>query len=49
MLVGIRSNTKAILKMSDVTFTYPNTAKPSLKDASVQLSLSSRVAVLGPK
>ena len=47
ILVGIRSNTKAIMKMTDVTFTYPGAAKPSLSDVSVQLSLSSRVAVVG--
>lgn len=48
ILVGIRSNTKAILKISNGTFTYPGASKPSIYDVSVQLSLSSRVAVLGP-
>jgi len=48
VLTGVRSNTKAILKMTDCTYTYPGAAKPSLKNASVSLSLGSRVAVLGP-
>ncbi|KAJ3298427.1 hypothetical protein HK104_010757 [Borealophlyctis nickersoniae] len=47
-LQGINSKTKAILKMTDITFTYPGAAKPSLYNASVTLSLSSRVAILGP-
>ncbi|KAG0236476.1 hypothetical protein BGW42_003382 [Actinomortierella wolfii] len=47
-LVGVRSNTRAIVKMSHCTFTYPGASKPALYDASVQLSLSSRVGVIGP-
>ncbi|KAI9282715.1 P-loop containing nucleoside triphosphate hydrolase protein [Sporodiniella umbellata] len=48
VLQGVRSNTKAILKMTDCTFTYPGAKQPSLSDASASLSLSSRVAVVGP-
>lgn len=48
ILQGVRSNTKAILKMTDCTFTYPGAPKPSLVDANVSLSLSSRVSVVGP-
>ena len=48
VLLGIRSNTKAIMKMSKCTFTYPGAPKPSMLDVSVQLSLSSRVGVVGP-
>ncbi|CAO3678584.1 unnamed protein product [Umbelopsis ramanniana] len=47
VLTGVRSNTKAILKMTDCTYTYPGAPRPSLKNASVSLSLGSRVAVLG--
>ncbi|KAF9551678.1 hypothetical protein EC957_006571 [Mortierella hygrophila] len=47
-LVGVKSNTKAIMKMSNCTFTYPGAAKPSMHNVSVQLSLSSRVGVIGP-
>lgn len=48
ILTGVRSNTRAIARMSNVSFTYPGTAKPSLSNASCSLSLSSRVAVIGP-
>ncbi|KAL0079012.1 P-loop containing nucleoside triphosphate hydrolase protein [Phycomyces blakesleeanus] len=48
VLQGVRSNTKAILKMTGCTYTYPGAEKPSLVDASASLSLSSRVAVVGP-
>ncbi|KAG0199386.1 hypothetical protein BGX33_011674 [Mortierella sp. NVP41] len=47
-LVGVKSNTKAIMKMTGCTFTYPGAAKPSMHNVSVQLSLSSRVGVIGP-
>jgi elongation factor 3 len=48
ILLGIRSNTKAILKMVDGVFTYPGAPKPSMTNVSVQLSLSSRVGIVGP-
>lgn len=48
VLQGVRSNTKAILKITDCTFTYPGNKVPSLFNASASLSLSSRVAVVGP-
>ncbi|KAF2227184.1 ABC transporter domain-containing protein [Elsinoe ampelina] len=48
ILTGIKSNTRAIMKMTDCSFTYPNAPKPSLHNVSASLSLSSRVAVLGP-
>ncbi|KAF9432515.1 hypothetical protein BGZ76_010687 [Entomortierella beljakovae] len=47
-LVGVKSNTKAIVKMVNCTYTYPGMDKPSLYNVSVQLSLSSRVGVIGP-
>ena len=47
-LMGVRSNTRAILKMSNCTFTYPGKSTPSLYDASCALSLSSRVGIVGP-
>lgn len=46
--MGVRSNTRAILKMTNCTFTYPGRSKPSLYDASCALSLSSRVGIVGP-
>lgn len=48
ILTGVKSMTRSIMKMSGVTFTYPGAKTPSMKNVSVQLSLSSRVAILGP-
>ena len=48
ILSGVKSQTKAILRMTGCSFTYPGSAKPSLTDVSCQLSLSSRVAIIGP-
>jgi len=47
-LMGVRSNTRAILKLTNCTFTYPGRDKPSLHDVSCALTLSSRVGVVGP-
>ena len=47
-LMGVRSSTRTILKMSNCTFTYPGMSKPSLNETSCAISLSSRVGVLGP-
>ncbi|KAI0035881.1 P-loop containing nucleoside triphosphate hydrolase protein [Vararia minispora EC-137] len=47
-LMGVRSNTRAILKMQNCTFTYPGKSTPSLIDVSCALSLSSRVGIIGP-
>ncbi|KAG6903068.1 hypothetical protein C0995_006255 [Termitomyces sp. Mi166 len=47
-LMGVRSPTRAILKLSNCTFTYPGRSAPSLYNVSCALSLSSRVGVIGP-
>ncbi|KAK5016779.1 [NU+] prion formation protein 1 [Cryomyces antarcticus] len=47
ILTGVRSNTRSILRMTNCTFTYPGASKPSLFDVTCQLSLSSRVAIIG--
>ncbi|KAJ3028626.1 UNVERIFIED_CONTAM: hypothetical protein HDU68_001283, partial [Siphonaria sp. JEL0065] len=47
ILTGVKSNTKAILYMNNVNFQYPGASKPSLKDVSVSVSLSSRVGIIG--
>ncbi|KAG9019271.1 hypothetical protein FRB90_004540 [Tulasnella sp. 427] len=47
-LMGVRSNTRAILKIKDCTYTYPGRDKPSLVGVSCALSLSSRVGIVGP-
>ena len=48
ILAGVKSNTKAIIRMSNVSYTYPNASKPSLSDVTCALSLSSRTAIIGP-
>lgn len=48
ILSGVKSQTRAIIRMSNVSYTYPNAPKPSLSEVSCQLSLSSRVAIIGP-
>ncbi|KAL0083058.1 P-loop containing nucleoside triphosphate hydrolase protein [Phycomyces blakesleeanus] len=47
-LEGIKTKERAILKMKNVDFQYPNTAKKQLYDITMQCSLASRVAVIGP-
>ncbi|EIW83146.1 hypothetical protein CONPUDRAFT_81207 [Coniophora puteana RWD-64-598 SS2] len=47
-LMGVRSNTRAIMKLQNCTFTYPGKSTPSLFNVSCALSLSSRVGVVGP-
>ncbi|GAW16454.1 hypothetical protein ANO14919_058830 [Xylariales sp. No.14919] len=48
ILSGVKSQTRAIIRMTGVSYQYPGAPKPSLGDVSCQLSLSSRVAVIGP-
>lgn len=47
ILSGIKSNTRSILRMTNCSYTYPGSSKPSLTDVSCQLTLSSRVAIIG--
>jgi len=47
-LHGIKSKTKAIMKMTHVDFTYPGCENKALKDVTIQCSLASRIAVIGP-
>eukprot|EP01137_Pigoraptor_chileana_P035058 Opistho-2@28520 len=46
-LDGINSKGKPIMKMTDITFTYPGASKPQLRNVTIRCSLSSRVACLG--
>ncbi|EEY16139.1 mRNA export factor elf1 [Verticillium alfalfae VaMs.102] len=48
ILSGVKSQTRAIIRMSNVSYAYPGSDKPSLSEVSCQLSLSSRVAIIGP-
>ena len=45
---GVKSKTKPLMKMVGVTYTYPANNEPTVKDVSVQVSLASRVACVGP-
>ncbi|KAG5463520.1 MAG: P-loop containing nucleoside triphosphate hydrolase protein [Olpidium bornovanus] len=47
LLDGVKTQEKAILRLRNVTFCYPGSGRNQLEDVSVQLSLGSRVAVLG--
>lgn len=47
ILSGIKSMTRAVIRMTNVSYTYPGAPKPSLSDVSCQLTLSSRVAIIG--
>lgn len=44
---GINSKGKALMKMTDITFTYPGAPGPQLKKVSVQVCLASRVGIIG--
>ena len=48
LLDGVKTKEKSLLKMRDVNFQYPGSAVQQLYDISLQVSLSSRVAILGP-
>lgn len=48
ILSGIKSNTKAVIRMTNCSYAYPGQTKPQLSDVSCQLTLSSRIAVIGP-
>ncbi|KAF3768852.1 hypothetical protein M406DRAFT_249522 [Cryphonectria parasitica EP155] len=48
ILSGVKSNTQAVIRMSNVSFAYPGAAKPSLSEVSCKLTMSSRVAIIGP-
>ena len=47
ILTGVKSSTRAIIRMANCTFTYPGASKPSLQDVSCALTLSSRTAIIG--
>lgn len=44
---GIKSRSKALMKMAHCTFTYPGNEKPTLYDITVQVSMASRVGCVG--
>merc|ERR1711939_1068331 len=44
---GVKSRSKVVLRMNNVTFTYPTKEKPTIMDVSLTVSQVSRVAVIG--
>merc|ERR1712232_22033 len=44
---GVKSRSKTVLKMTNVTFQYPTKDKPTIMDVSLTVSHVSRVAVIG--
>ena len=48
LLDGVKTKEKSLLKMRKVGFQYPTQAVQQLFDITLQVSLSSRVAILGP-
>merc|ERR1719238_130255 len=47
MLEGVTSKTKALIKLSDCSFCYPTREVNTLNNISIQVSMASRVAVIG--
>jgi elongation factor 3 len=45
---GVKSKGKPLMKMASCTYTYPVNSVPTVKDVTVQVSLASRVACVGP-
>ena len=48
LLDGVKTKEKSLLKMRKVNFQYPGAPVQQLYDITLQVSLSSRVAILGP-
>nr|BAK05588.1 predicted protein [Hordeum vulgare subsp. vulgare] len=48
LLDGVKTKEKSLLKMRNVSFQYPTSPVQQLYNISLQVSLSSRVAILGP-
>ena len=44
---GVKSRSKALMKMSHCDFTYPGNTAPTLHDISIQVSMASRVGCVG--
>ncbi|KAL8713155.1 MAG: hypothetical protein Q9220_002676 [cf. Caloplaca sp. 1 TL-2023] len=47
ILTGIKSATKSIIRMTNCSYAYPGSSKPSLQDVTCALTLSSRTAIIG--
>merc|ERR1719409_1339615 len=47
LLEGVKSRSRAIVKMDNCTFTYPGNSKPTIEGVSFKVSMVSRVGVCG--
>ena len=47
-LEGVKTKAKAIVRVKEVCFQYPNTPQPQLSNINFQVSLGSRICVIGP-
>lgn len=47
-LEGVKSKSRAIMKMNNVAFRYPNHDKPTVQDICLSICMLSRIAVIGP-
>ncbi|KAJ5099349.1 Elongation factor 3 [Penicillium argentinense] len=47
-LEGVKTKSKAIIRVNNMMFQYPGTPKPQISDINFQVSLGSRIAVIGP-
>jgi len=46
-LEGVKSRGKVLMKMDNVSFTYPGNSTPTIRDITVRASMASRVACVG--
>ncbi|KDO28384.1 hypothetical protein SPRG_20160 [Saprolegnia parasitica CBS 223.65] len=47
-LADIKNKGKPIIRLTNCSYTYPGSSKPSINNVSVTCALSSRIAVIGP-
>ncbi|KAJ5906416.1 Elongation factor 3 [Penicillium subrubescens] len=47
-LEGVKTKSKAIIRVNNMSFQYPSTPQPQIRDITFQVSLGSRIAVIGP-
>ena len=47
-LEGVKTKGKAIIRATNMSFQYPGTSKPQIRDIGFQCSLGSRIAIIGP-
>ena len=47
ILTGVKSLTRYVIRMTNCSYTYPGSSKPSLSDVTCALTLSSRTAIIG--